>query len=586
MSYTSVVDGLELYKHPEFPVVIGNSKSSLALCVVWQDVDRVLNFHPEFKEKFAVIGNLRSPFGVNVILYNLALNPNIRHLVIWGPDKLSNTNIGLAGKNALLELWKNGIDEQKQIVNTPFKLLEEIDTPVVGTILKNVTAHELSGQQNLDLNALPNSPTEKYMEPVKFPEFVVKAPETFPSEGFSFPIREKKGSDAFLSLLYHIWKYGQKTPIDTGGEDVKEIRGPIVVVEGEDPDNIVLSDWLLNTKALGISKESLENYYQTQFSPEIYRKEIFENVVKFERPRDYSYLYAELMYAFPRPEEVENTVKKLFEKGGYDAAKNLLIINSKMDSKATQKLVMDVNKSSLTDKEKLEVLIEGLIPTTDQVANVIDRIKRKKDDLDKEIIMWDVRYHSKLESGRPCLLKFSFSVRNDKIDVHVFVRSHDTAQAWFFNFYGITRLLGKIAKETGYKPGYVIIESESAHIYQRDWETVEKLLQEQINDKQVRMYFDPDIDSDHRGVVNIAVLDGTIKLKLQDLKTGDLLFETDGKSAKELMYKMKHFKLISRTDHAAFIGSELAKAEICMKLGIEYKYDNPIELPTGERIVS
>ncbi len=586
MTYITVVDGLELYKHSEFPVIIGNPKSSLGLCVVWQDVERVVNFHPEFKEKFAIIGNLRSPFGINVILYNLALNPTIRHVVVWGPDKLSNTNIGLAGKNALLELWKSGIDEQRQIVNTPFKLVEEIDSSIVPTILRNVQTHEMSNQEKIDLNSLPNSPAEKYMESVKFPEFVVKAPETFPSEGFTFPIREKKGADAFLSLLYHIWKYGQKTPIDTEGEDVKEIRGPVVVIENEDTENIHLPEWLLETKALGISKESLENYYKTQFSPELYRKEIFDGVTKFERPRDYSYLYAELMFAYPRPEELENTVKKLFEKGGYEAAKSFLIINSKLDNESTQKLVMKVDSSNLDDEKKIEVLLEGLIPRVDQVANVIDRIKRKSVDLDKEMLLWDVRYHTKLESGRPCLFKFSFSVRNDKVDVHVFVRSHDAAQAWFFNFYGITKLLGKVANETGYKPGYVIIESESAHIYQRDWEIVRKLIKEQVEDKQIKMFFDPETDADPRGVIIIDVVDGKIKAKLQDLKTSALLMELEGKTAKEMMYKIKHYKWISRTDHAAFIGSELAKAEVCMKLGIKYNYDNPIELPTGEKVVS
>jgi len=586
MTYTTVIDGLELYKHSEFPVIIGNPKSSVALCVVWQDVERVINFHPEFKEKFAVIGNLRSPFGINVILYNLALNPHIRNIVVWGPDKLSNTNIGLAGKNALLELWKNGIDAQKQIINTPFKLVEEIDGYVVATVLKNVQTHETSNQENLDLNSLPNSPPEKYMEPVRFPEFVVKAPETFPSEGYTFPIREKKGADAFLSLLHHVWKYGKKTPKDIHEEDVKEIRGPVVVIENEDPDSIHLPDWLLDTKALGISKESLDNYHLTQFSHETYRKEIFEGVTKFERPREISYLYAELIYAFPRPEEIENTVKKLFEKGGYEAAKSFLIINSKHDNETTQKLIQKVDASGLDDAKRVEILLEGLIPTIDQVANVIDRIKRKGVDLDKEIITWDPRYHTKLETGRPCLEKFSFSAREDKIDVHVFVRTHDIAQAWFFNFYGITKLLGKIAKETGYKSGCIIIESQSAHIYQRDWETVKKLIKEQVEEKQIRMFFDPEVDADPRGVIIIDVVDGKIKAKLQDLKTSALLMEFEGKTAKELMYKMKHHRWISRTDHAAFIGSELAKAELCMKLGIKYNYDNPIELPTAERIVS
>jgi len=586
MTYTTLVHGLELYKHAEFSVRIGNPKSSLALCVVWQDVDKILESHPEFLEKFALIGNLRSPFGINVIMYNMALNPHVKHLVVWGPDKLSNTNIGLNGKNALLELWKSGLDEKKQIIGTPFKLVEEIDASIVQLILSHVKLHEESGQPQLDVNLLPEFTDSRYMESARFPEFVVKAPETLPSEGFTYLIREKKGADAYLSLLWHIWKYGKKSPIDEGGEELKEIRDAVVVIENEDPENIQIPEWMLEAKALGINRDALENYYKTQFSPEFYRKEIFPGVVKFERPKDYSYLYSELINAFPRPQEVTNTVQTLLDTQDYEGAMIFIAMNSKLNKEETQMMIESIRQSNLSQNEKAEVLLEALIPPTDQVANVIDRIKRKKADLDKEIVLWDSRYHSKLESGRPCLEKFSFSVRDDRVDVHVFVRTHDICQAWFFNFYGITRLLGKIAKETGCSPGVITIESQSAHIYPRDWETVKKLLKEQIEDKSVRMFFDPEIDGDPRGVMNIDVIDDKIKIKLQDLKSGDMLFEAEGTSARELMYKIKHFKLISRIDHAAFVGSELAKAEMCLKLGIEYKYDGPIELPGGKKIIS
>jgi hypothetical protein len=424
------------------------------------------------------------------------------------------------------------------------------------------------------------------MEPVKFGEFVVKAPDVLPSEGYTYLIREKKGADAYLQLLYDIWKYGAKVPIDEGGEDVKEIRGALVVVENEDPDNFYLPDWLLGAKALGISRDSLENYYKTQFTSEPYRTKLFGGIYKFERPKDYPYMYTELLNAFPRPAEVDNTIEDLFGRKGYEAAKEFVKFNSHMGKDETESLIKEVEKENIPDKEKLAILVEGLIPKTDQVANVIDRIKSKSADLDKEIILWDVRYHSRLEGGRPCLLKFSFSVRNNRVDVHVFVRSHDVCQAWFFNFYGITKLLGRIAKESGKAPGFIIIESESAHIYQRDWQTVEKLVKGKIEDAPINMYFDPVKDLDPRGIVNILVVDGMIKMKLQNPETGDILMELEGKTARQLVYEMKHFGIISRIDHAIFVGAELAKAEMCIKLGIEYKYDTAIELPNGERLVS
>lgn len=545
---------------------------------MWQDVSLVTKFNPNLLEEFAIIGNLRSTFGINIMLYNLALNPHITNLVVWGPDKLSNTPIGVAGKQALLSLWKDGVGKDK--------LVEEITAETLSKMLKHVALIDKSNEQKLDIAQLKLAEKGPYMDPVVFDEFIVEAPDTLPSERYSYPIRDMKGADAYLTLLHTVWKYGVKTKIDEDSEEVKEIRGATVVIEGEDPSNFYLPDWLSQTEAFGITQESIENYYQTQFSADLYRKEIFPGVYTFERPRDYSYLYAELMYAFPRIEIIDQSVHEIMKEQGYPAAREFLLSHTAINKEKAVQLVNDVEKKITSDEKRIHILLEGLVPRLDQVQYVIDRIKKKPFDLDKEIVLWDQRYHTGLESGRPCLFKFSFTVRNDQVDIHVFVRSHDIGRAWFFNFYGICQLLGRIAKETGYKSGIITIESESAHIYQRDWTNVENFLKKQVTDKIPRMYFDPNRDSDPRGIVNISVVGKIIKAKLQDTNTGKQLFELEGKSARELLYKLKHFNFISRVDHAAFIGSELAKAEVCIKLGIDYKYDNPIILPNNEKILS
>ena len=130
------------------------------------------------------------------------------------------------------------------------------------------------------------------------------------------------------------------------------------------------------------------------------------------------------------------------------------------------------------------------------------------------------------------------------------------------------------------------MESESAHIYKRDLAMVKDIVKKNILSKDPRMFFDPVIDTDPRGIINVTTDTDFIHLKLQDVKTGEILFETKGRTARELLYKIKHFHLISSIDHSIFIGSELAKAEICIKLGVLYKYDNPIQLSTGKIIAS
>lgn len=487
------------------------------------------------------------------------------------------------GKEALLHLWAYGPTKEPSAL----KIVDEIDRNVLELLLQHIKVTEKSKETTLtlDSNTSPEH-TEPYMDPVIFPEFVVKAGETLPSETYTYIIRAPKGADAYLSLLNHVWKYGVDVSIDADSENVKEIRDTVVVIEKEQPQDFFLPAWLSENTALSINQHSLHEYYKTQFSDELYRKELFPGVSRFERPQDYSYLYAELMYAFPRQAIINQTVDFIFKKYGYEETKKYLVENSVLTLKESNALVEKVEQKIQENQTRITILLEAFLPAFDQVANVIERIKRKPQDLDKEIVLWDQRYHTHIESGRPCLFKISFSVRNDQIDVHAFVRTHDIGKAWFFNYYGISQLLGKIALETDKKPGIIVIESQSAHIYKRDWEIIREIVEKEVTNKDARMFFDPDVDGDPRGIVNVSVVDGKINIKLQDTSTGAQLFETEGRTARELLYKMKHHQLISRIDHGIFIGGELAKAEICLKLGIPYKYDNPIILPNGEKVMS
>jgi len=574
--YISYALGLPLYKPNEYPVIVGNIQKSIALCTVWQDAQNAVDRLPELKKEFAIIGNLRSAFGINIMLYNLALNPGIKCVVIWGMDRLSQTSIGSTGKKTLLSLWENGLNKDRQIIKTSFRLVEEINPVIVNKIIKSVALVDQSEQKTLLVNTLPKISSIPYMEKIIFPQIIVKTNDPFPSEKYTYTIREKKGADAYLSLLYTILRYGKKAQIDTGGEEVQEINGALVVVEDETESKISLPKWLTKAKFLGINKKSLENYYESQFSDKLYTKELFKDVFLFEKPKDYSYLYAQLMYALPRLTAIDDALYRIFDNGGYEKAKEYLFENCEIKKSKAKALIKKIELKIGDNKKRLEILLEALIPAVNQIDYVIERIKRKPMDLDKEVVLWDIRRDKKLESGRPCLNKLSFSVRNGKINVHVFARSHDIGRAWFFNFYGILKLLHKICKKTNYKPGFIILESESAHIYQRDYKPIQNLIEQEMQNKTPRMYFDPYLDSDPRGIINISVSDGKIKLKLQDTESGKLLFEFEVETAREGIYKLKHYKFISRPDHAAFIGTELAKAEVCIKLGVEYKYDQPI----------
>jgi thymidylate synthase len=306
-------------------------------------------------------------------------------------------------------------------------------------------------------------------------------------------------------------------------------------------------------------------------------------VWRFDRAAPGSYLYAELLFAFPRPAEVDSAVAVLHESAGYEAAVAYLRGNARVPAERVDDLVARVGASDLAPAERLAVLLEGLIPPTDQVANIVERIQRKPDDLDKECILWDPRYHSTLESGRPCLMKLSFSVRAGKLDVLAFFRSHDIFGAWFYNYYGIASLLKRIADASGVVPGRIVVESESAHIYPRHWSTVERLLKAELEEKPARMYFDAELDSDPRGNTSITLVDGKINLRLMTPAGDAVVLELAARTERELLYRLRHLDPFSRLDHAAFVGGEVARAEVALRLGIPYEQDKGLALgPAGD----
>ncbi len=98
---------MRLYLPEKFEVVIGNEASSIALCTCWSDPKILLKAKPNLANTFALIGTLYSKEGVNIILRNLALNPHIKKIYVWGQSPLSNTPFGKAGRETLYQIWNN-----------------------------------------------------------------------------------------------------------------------------------------------------------------------------------------------------------------------------------------------------------------------------------------------------------------------------------------------------------------------------------------------------------------------------------------------------------------------------------------------
>jgi len=220
---------------------------------------------PDLLNKAALIGTLYSRQGVNPLLRNLALNPHIRTLALWGFGPLSQSPFGKSGSNLIQALWKSGVSEDGVIKGTEFQIEPEITPAVIETIRQNVTLLDLSQYQLREaVDHLPIEAGVPYMEPVAFDPPAPRVVETFPREDVGFTLRGKTVLDVWLQVIFHIMRYGTVKGTQYGMEQ-RELPGMQWVIENEPglfPTNVP-DDWPNELKeTIGVTREAVEQYHK------------------------------------------------------------------------------------------------------------------------------------------------------------------------------------------------------------------------------------------------------------------------------------------------------------------------------------
>lgn len=568
--------------HKAKTMLVGDPESQVALCTGWNDPEFVV-FEESINE-FSIVAPLRSLTGIDIMLYNLAANPWIRYVGFWAGGSQDETERAKKPRETLEALWQNGIEEDGTIRGTGYKLnkslIENGAIEVIRKITQNVTLVDWRQNEKRELGKLASflPKATSHMDRIRFPELLIEEVESFPSEEISIFVREKKAADAWFHLLDRIMRYGKNTILETEqGTKIREVQFAHVVIESESGD-FYFPDWLGKIPELSLTPQSLEDYYRRYFTPEPYLIEIYPGVKKFIRPEEDKYLYCELLYAFPRPKEIDLAVAHILSMEGIGGVKKFLEENFPLQNPEKREIVERIwYDFNLSPEKKSEILLEIFRPPINQVENVIKRIKEIPDDADKTFVLWDPATHGIQYSGRPCLVEMGLLIRNGKINSRAVFRSHDIPRGWLKNFYGIYRFLQKIGQETGYPIGEIEINSESAHLYLSDQEWVKKLWQERIVKATPKRVFD-ETKADPRGNFAIELVDGEIVCTLLSPKEGTPLIEIKGRTANSVIAQLGHLDLISQVSHGLDIGAELTKAEICLREGILYVQDKPLGL--------
>ena len=115
------------------------------------------------------------------------------------------------------------------------------------------------------------------------------------------------------------------------------------------------------------------------------------------------------------------------------------------------------------------------VPALDQIEQVILRLKASANTRRATAVTWIVPVDTAKDEV-PCMIVDDFKLRDGRLNLSIFFRSHDFAGAYPANLYGLARLLQYVSREVGAEPGSISTTSASAHIYEHDWDFVEKML--------------------------------------------------------------------------------------------------------------
>ncbi len=213
----------------------------------------------------------------------------------------------------------------------------------------------------------------------------------------------------------------------------------------------------------------------------------------------------------------------------------------------------------------------------DQVQGAIAKLVREPISRAVVINLWDSTKDLTI-GGSPCVNHVWLRIRDDKLYMTVTIRSNDMFDSYPENVYGLRSLQELIRRDVSEKLGKdialgdLVINSQSAHIYEDCFEKATKIIE-----KYYHKYVMPSaLQWDPRGSFFIEITDEEIVLHHLS-KSNEVIGAYSGKTAKELRDKLIRDSVIGNTAHAMYLGIELAKAEHALKRGEEYSQDDEIK---------
>lgn len=510
------------------------TKACCAVTFLWTMRDSVV---PHLnKDNLAIATNFYTPAGLEGMVRNLLANPHIRFIIMLGEEYASKdgceTKTELTSANAIRAFFDKGINNDRKVpgFETAIHFDDNIPTEMINKVKESVELIDLN-------NKMPKAPLQEKIdeanklmkelnkEPFLEEPFVFnyeKQEDSFPYEGGPLIVQGTTIPDSWIKMICAINRYGRKNLMNANTDRwVKEINDMIVVIH--DPQNMDLS---INPFLVPLTKEKINAY----------QKEICSSIL----PEGKAYTYGNKLRAYITPAEPIKELVNTKEYRDYEFGKGPWI---------------DANVKYLNGYAEV-----------DQVKDIIDVLKRDIYSKACCAITWHVQDElMRKHKSSPCLVFLQAIVQDEKLNLTVFFRSHDMTQGWPENAYGCAAIQKEIADGIGVEPGILVIESGSAQIYAHYYEQVKEMLK--------KYYKYEDDFKDPRGNYIIEVDEKLIIVKHLHPENHSVIDMFEGKNAKEVYTQIAEHGTSINPAHLMYLGSELGKAELCIKQGKEYEQD-------------
>lgn len=425
---------------------------------------------------------------------------------------------------ALLNLFKRGVNENHVIINSRARIDPKIPLSTVEKLRRSVDIFDLREVKDLKkINAKIRKLHSQSLPPFAEPQVF---PETKPSaevlnsEKTGFKVEDETVAGAWLKVLKLVMNFGGIKPSEYSVEQ-KELLNVIVVIMAEDPENIFFPPWLPTTK------KELEDYY-----PRVLRS-------------------AQLPLLGMPVRGVQ-----LGFWGEYYHAKSEAIPGVSYTYGGRLRNYRGVSH------DQIKVMIEKLRETSYTRRAVA--------------ITWDPLVDGAAVHP-PCLIQLLTNVQQKELFLTAHFRSHDIYGAWPENVFALRKLQKYIASKLEIPMGPLTIVSHSAHIYADKWQVVREILDKYYPET-------PPWKDDPRGNFHICIEDDMIVVEHGMTVEGKSGIQFKGQTAREIYLSIINKQLISLLEHAAYLGSELKKAEFALKLGLEYRQDQELSLKFLKRL--